>query len=289
MHHYPPPRRVAVAMHPGISSALDFSRQVAAYLEGKGDVSCFCASIHDEELRRRVEGGEFDLIIVLGGDGTMLRAGHLCASHKLPILGVNLGHFGFLTEVSKERWENALARVLNGRFWLENRMMLHAEHWHGGEIMGSWDVLNDVVVSRGRFVRPIHIRAELDGSLLTTYVADGLIVATATGSTAYALAVGGPIMPPELRNMLIIPVAPHLSVDRAVIIPEGSQVRMSVHSVHEAVFSVDGRNPVAIDDKDEVRVAASENIVSLVRFQDRAYFYRSLTKYMEKNPSVGDQ
>jgi NAD+ kinase len=288
MFKTPPPQRIAVALHPGISCAADLAQQVMDYLRLHGSTDPFCASVHDENLRRRVGEGEFDMLIAMGGDGTMLRAGHLCAPYKVPILGINLGHFGFLTEVSKDKWQASLPLLLQGEFRLENRMMLHAGHWHRGEILGSWDVLNEVVISRGRAVRPIQIRAEVDGWHLTTYIADGLIAATPTGSTAYALAVGGPILPPEMRNFLIIPVAPHLSMDRAVILPEGSQARISVHSIHEAVYSVDGHTPVIMEEDDEVRVTASENMVSFVRFQDRGYFYHNLTQYMEKNPALGD-
>lgn len=283
-----PPQRFAVALHPGIPCAAEIAQQVIDFLRDHGIVNPFCASIHDEGLRRRVGEGEFDMLVAMGGDGTMLRAGHLSAPNKVPVLGINLGHFGFLTEVRKDQWRETLPLLLQGKFRLENRMMLHAGHWHREEILGSWDVLNEVVVSRGRSVRPIQICAEVDGWHLTTYMADGLIAATPTGSTAYALAVGGPILPPEMRNILIIPVAPHLSVDRAVILPEGSQARISVHSIHEAVYSVDGRTPVIMEENDEVRVTASENEVSFVRFQDKGYFYRNLTQYMEKNPALGD-
>jgi NAD+ kinase len=123
-------------------------------------------------------------------------------------------------------------------------MMLHASHIREGKILDSWAVVNEVVVCRGQFVRPIQVKAEVDGYMLHSFVADGLIASTPTGSTAYALAAGGPILPPELRNILIIPVAPHLSIDRAIILSEGASVTMTVHTVHEAVMSVDGREPV---------------------------------------------
>mgnify|MGYP001132331172 FL=1 len=145
-----------------------------------------------------------------------------------------------------------------------------------------------MVVCRGQVVRPIRIHAMVDGYMLAGYVADGIIAATPTGSTAYALAVGGPIMPPELRNILIVPVAPHLSMDRAVILPEGASVSISVDSDHQAVMSVDGHEPVLIDNEDCVRVTASERSVKFVAFQDPGYFYRNLSHYMEQNPSIGD-
>lgn len=280
------PRRFAVAPHPRLPAAIQEAEKVTQSLLAFGPELVFTASLYDEVLRRRVRAGDFDMLIALGGDGTMLRAGHLCAGSNVPVLGINVGRFGFLTEVKRNEWDKVLPLLRDKKFKLEERMMLRVEHWSDEEPQGSWDVLNEVVVTRGQVVRPIRIRACVDGALLANYVADGLIAATPTGSTAYALAAGGPIMPPELRNILIIPVAPHLSVDRAVILPEGSCVSMTAYSDHQAVFSVDGAAAVSLRDGDEVRVSSSEESVHFVRFQDPGYFYRNLTAYMEQNPSA---
>jgi NAD+ kinase len=131
------------------------------------------------------------------------------------------------------------------------------------------------------------VKARLDGYLLASYVADGVIASTATGSTAYALAVGGPILPPEMRNILIVAIAPHLSVDRSIILSEGSHITLEVNTNHEAVLSADGQPPVILKDGDEVDVCASEHAINFVRFQDQGYFYRNLHKYMEQNPIAG--
>lgn len=280
------PRRIAVAAHPNILEAVRQAKKVAHYLEQLGVAEVFSASLYDSDLRQRVQDRQFDLLIALGGDGTMLRAGHLCAKPGIPVLGINSGKFGFLTEVRRGEWEKVLPLLLEKKFWLEERMMLSAQHWSEGELAGSWDVLNEVVLTRGAMVRPIRVRAMVDGYLLATYVADGLIASTPTGSTAYALAAGGPIMPPELRNILIIPVAPHLSVDRAVILPEGACVSMKAFASQQAVFSVDGQTALELKDGDEVRVSAGNHTVHFVRFEDPGYFYRNLTGYMEQNPSA---
>jgi NAD+ kinase len=233
-----------------------------------------------------VQSRAFDLLIVLGGDGTMLRAGHLCGPCEVPVLGVNLGRFGFLTEVSREGWQAALEHVLKGEFWLERRMMLRAELLRGGQTHGTWDVLNECVVGRGEMVRPVRLTAEIDGRYLTTYVADALIVASPTGSTAYALAVGGPILPPELRNILIVAVAPHLSVDRALVLHEGSRVRVTVHTDHQAALSADGQSPVRLENGDQVEVRASDHTVLFARVRDPGYFYANLTSRMNQNPAA---
>jgi len=149
-----------------------------------------------------------------------------------------------------------------------------------------WQALNDVVIARGQLLRPIHVQASVDNQYLTTYVADGLIASTATGSTAYAMASGGPILPPELRNILLIPIAPHLSVDRAVVLSEGSTVRMNVLS-ENSVLSIDGQLPVSLAEDDHVDVQAGEDTAKFVRFGDPGYFYRNLTAHMNQSVIIG--
>jgi NAD+ kinase len=222
------------------------------------------------------------MLIVAGGDGSVLRAGNLCAPSRVPILGVNLGKLGFLIQVERDDWHEYFDKLLSGEAWIENRMMLHAEHIRSGEVMGAWDALNEVVVGRGQNLRPIRLSASVDGRHLTSYVADGLIASTATGSTAYALAAGGPILPPELRNILLVPIAPHLSVDRAVVLAEGSTVRMEING-ENAVLSIDGQAPMALMPDDHVDVHAAEVIAQFVRFGDPGYFYRNLTAHMNEN------
>jgi len=280
-------RRVAMVVRPGSNDILREGRSIQAWLEQHGIISVLTTT-DDQQLHKGIEAGEFDLLIALGGDGTMLRAGHLAAPHGLPILGINLGRFGFLMQLSQRDWQQYLPRLLAGEYKVENRMMLKAELWRNSALQGSYQVINEVVVARGRVVRPIRIRTTVDGYPLAGYVADGLIASTPTGSTAYALAVGGPIMPPELRNILIMPVAPHLSMDRAVILPEGASVEISVTSEHEAVMSVDGHDSLIVHNTDRVLVYASDFTVRFVVFQDPGYFYRNLSNYMEQNPSIGD-
>ncbi len=281
-----PPSRVVILAHPSIPQAVQEAHEVDAYLKSRKVESC-AGVLEDAELRRQVATGDCDLVILLGGDGTVLRAGHICAESDVPILGINYGRFGFLMEIQRAAWRNYLPRLLKGNFRYERRMMLHAVHWRGEQVLGEWEVLNEVVVCRGQLVKPLHLSASVDGHFLTTYVADGLIASTPTGSTAYALAAGGPIMPPELRNILLIPVAPHLTVDRAIILSEGARVSISVKNDHPAVLSLDGQHPITIDQDDRVEAYAGDHTLRVVRFQDPGYFYRSLMSHMEQNPSTG--
>jgi len=280
------PHRIAIGVHPQLPQAAVEAEKIASFLQERG-VEVFWGKLYDTSFRERLED-QTDLCIALGGDGTMLRAGHLCAPLHIPILGINLGNFGFLTEVKQGDWPGLLPKLLEGNYWLEGRMMLQATHLRGSEALGNWIVLNEVVICCGHFVRPVTLRAQVDGYPLATYIADGLIVSTPTGSTAYALAVGGPIMPPDLRNILIVAVAPHLSVDRAIILSEGSVVVVTVRTSHQAVFSVDGQSPVTMLDGDSVRVEANHNTACFVRFRGRGYFYANITSYMEQNPTAGE-
>ncbi len=280
-----PPRRIIVTSHPRLAGAAEEASRIAKELDVLG-VHVETGYLFDEKVHRRVKAGDFDLMITLGGDGTMLRAGHLCGPSNVPVLGINLGRFGFLMEIKEGQWQAYLPRLVEGDYWLENRMMLSTEQWRSGAILGKWDVLNEVVVSRGQFIRPVHLEAYVDGRFLTTYVADALIAATPTGSTAYALAAGGPILPPELRNILLVPVAPHLSLDRAIVLAEGSSVSIVVKVEHQAVFSVDGQVPIGLADEDRVDVSAGKHTIKCVRFQDPGYFYRNLTPHMSRNPAT---
>jgi NAD+ kinase len=278
-------KSVAITWHPDLPQAIPLAGQIAGFLSER-EVAEASGALYDPHLRETVQSGTHDLLIALGGDGTMLRSGHLCAPVGVPILGINLGRFGFLTAVQEENWASTLDRVLSGDYWIEDRMMLRAEHQRGDQLLGTWGVVNECVVGRGVTLRPVHLITEIDDHFLTTYVADGLIVATPTGSTAYALAAGGPILPPELRNILIVPVAPHLSVDRAVVLHEGSWVRVTVRSDHGASLTVDGQPPVEIEDGDQVRVSAGDHTVQFVRIQPPDYFYRNLTSRMNQNPTA---
>ena len=279
-------QHIAVAPHPEISVAVEETDHIVSFLRDHG-IRVTSGLLYDDILRQDIIDGVFDLLIALGGDGTILRAGHLCGPHNVPILGINMGRFGFLMEIRQNDWRNALEQLLDGDFWFEKRMMLSAEQVRDDQVLGEWDVVNETVVSRGSYVRPVQMEVHVDGRFLATYVADGMIASTPTGSTAYALAAGGPILPPELRTILLVPIAPHLSIDRGIVLAEGSSVSIKVHTNHQAVLSVDGQPPIDLEDGDCVNVHASKHSLQFIRFQDPGYFYRNLTPHMNQNPSTG--
>lgn len=280
-------KHIAVAAHPKMPDAIREAAKIAAFLKEKG-IQATHGPMNAAELVEGVRQNTFDLWIVLGGDGTMLRSGHLCAPHGLPIVGINLGNIGFLTSIHRDEWPGLLGQLLAGDYWLEPRMMLRVEQHRQDHCLGAWEVLNEAMVGRGYYMRPVKLITFVDGHHLNTYVADGLIAATPTGSTAYALAAGGPVLPPDLRNILLVPVAAHLSFDRPIVLAEGSSVAIVVHTDHTAALSPDGQPPVDLLDGDRIEVHASEHTVQFVRLQDRGYFYRNLTSRMNLN-SLTDQ
>ncbi len=280
-----PPECIIVAANPQLETAAELAATIAEELAGWG-VESSSIPLMEESIDDAFGRYEADLLVALGGDGTMLRAGQLAAPRQVPILGINVGRLGFLTEVKRDSWRQALESVLAGDYWVERRMMLRTEKWWEQECKGTWHVLNEAVIGRGETVRPVELITEADGRFLTTYMADALIVATATGSTAYALAAGGPILPPELRNILLVPVAPHLSLDRAIVLHEGTSVQVTVRTDHHAILSTDGRVSVPLEDGAQVRVCAGEHTAEFVRLQDPGYFYRNLTSHMNNQTTA---
>lgn len=266
---------VGIFHHPRKPESLKLAEAMAAMLCQRGCQPWLSSSWDKAAIAAQVAA--LDLIITLGGDGSILRAARLGAPHGVPILGVKMGRVSFLGEIAPDGWEEPLERVLAGDYWLEEHMMLCAAAWRAGEaISPAHEALNDVVVSRGVLARLVRIAAWVDGCQLTTYSADGIIVSTATGSTGYALAVGGPVLPPELGNILLIPIAPHLSLDRAVVLPQGASVELQIFTDHQAILTVDGQFLVELQSGDVIKVTASPHRAHFVRLQDRAYFYRTL-------------
>lgn len=279
--------RVVVLAHAAQGEAAREAEQVAAFFE-QHSVQAQHGSLRSAALRKALLAGEFDLAVALGGDGTVLRAGHLCAPKDIPLLAIQMGRFGFLIEVQPQEWRQILPRLFSGEFWFERRMLLKVDHLRGKKVLHSSEALNEAMIGRGRVVRPVHLHASLDGHSLTTYVADGLIVATPTGSTAYALAAGGPILPPDLRNILLLPVAPHLSVDRAIVLAEGATIRVELQRGDEAVLSIDGQQPIELQRGDKIEARASDHSLRFLRFQKPGYFYQRLLSIMDNNPAADD-
>jgi len=209
-----------------------------------------------------------DLLVVLGGDGTLIHAAGLCAGREVPILGVNLGTLGFLTEFPRDRVWEALDAALAGKLHVSRRLMLSAEVRRDAQVLLSGSVLNDVVVSRDALSRLARLEVSVDSSEIATYEADGLIIATPTGSTAYSLSAGGPIVYPTLDAILLTPICPHTLTQRPLVLPPDSPIRVRLVSRGEMFVSLDGSHGRHLEVGDEVRVRTAPHRTALLKNPD---------------------
>ncbi|HDQ46301.1 MAG TPA: NAD(+)/NADH kinase [bacterium] len=215
---------------------------------------------------------ESDVLIVMGGDGTMLAAARQLGPMQKPLLGINLGSLGFLADVALDDLYTQMEAVIAGRYTLENRMTLSVSvSSDSGNLV--YPALNDVVVARGGIPRMIQIRVMVDGSYFTTYFTDGIIVATPTGSTAYSLGAGGPIVVPSLESIILTPICPHTLTARPTVIPQDSRILLQLESEdREAFFSVDGQVMKPIDCRTRIEVRRGDWDVQLIKFEGHNFF-----------------
>ncbi|MGC9357670.1 MAG: NAD(+)/NADH kinase [Anaerolineae bacterium] len=267
---------VGLFYNPRVPESLPLAREIITWLAERSVETWLCST--HEQPSEQVCLPETELIITLGGDGTILRSMPLVAPLGIPVLGLNLGRVGFLTECVPENWPNVVRRILAGEGEIEERLMLQATHLRGEEIVSQDFALNDVVLSRGGSARTVHLEAHIDGAPLTTYVADGLILATATGSTAYSYAVGGPILPPWIHNFLLVPVAAHLSLERPLVLNADAKVEVIARTRYPGILTVDGRMENRLCDGDRVRVHRCPLQARFLRLRSRGDFYRTLVK-----------
>ena len=271
--------KIGVLTNPHYPQTWELAEQIGAALDERGaELACATAECQESQV---LPSDDMDVLITLGGDGTMLHAAHLVAAWGTPILGIHMGRLGFLAEVRSNEWEQSLDRILSGQYWLEERAMLSCHLHHGAAECGPWDALNEVVIGRGGISHMVRLATHVDQGYFTTYVADGLIVATATGSTAYALSAGGPILPPELRNMLLVPICPHLSLERTIVLAEGATVTIRAETAGEGVVVVDGTERARLQNDDEIELTTSPHITRFVRLYDRRRVYETLMERLK--------
>jgi len=214
-----------------------------------------------------------EVVLVLGGDGTMLSVNRLVAGKGIPVLGINLGSLGFLTEVSRENIYLAIEKMLSGGCAVEERLMLKAKIVRGSETIADYLVLNDVVITKGALARIIDLETFIDETYVTTFKADGLIISTPTGSTAYSLSAGGPILYPTLESIVLTPICSHTLTNRPIVLPDQVSIEIRLKSISEDVFlTLDGQTGCSLKPDDVIEICKAEHKAKLLVHGDRGYF-----------------
>ena len=278
-------KRVAVISKPGRPELATLLPKIKQQLAKAG-----YSLVVDKESSLHVQGVQVcerseiaactpEFAIVLGGDGTLLAAARAVSGSGIPILAINLGSLGFLTEVRVEESENALAAVLGGNCIREKRTMLSCELLRRGQEIGRFTALNDVVIAKGAIARLLSVAVKVDDEFVADYSADGVIISTPTGSTAYSLAAGGPVLVPAVNAFIVTPVSPHALTHRPLVVPDSSQIALLVkEGAEEVILTIDGQTPVEMLKGDEVICKRSANHVELFRLPGRTFFEVLRTK-----------
>ena len=264
-------KQVGILYHPKIEKAKAFSQELEKFLKARGVSFWTCSAWEEDKAKPQI--AESELMLSIGGDGTILRAVRAVIPHAVPIVGINLGNLGFMTELKADEAFEKLPRLLDGDGWIEERAMLEAELLSQDKVFHA---MNDVFVGRRSSARLVQVETKVDGEVLATYRADGVIVATATGSTGYSLAAGGPILYPQAKEIIFKPVCPHLALDRAVVLPAEVEIQIKVTTTHETMLSIDGQVEMPLRSGDEVKVKRSPHVARFLRIRPKAYFYSYL-------------
>lgn len=271
-------KTVGLWPHTGKPEALRMADQVALSLQRMGmglvlEPEAARLMGRREWARPVEEWHHVDVTLVLGGDGALLKAARALAPLQIPILGVNFGHFGFLTEVEVGQADTVLQRLAEGRYEVEARMMLDIQVTRRGRLLASFLALNDAVITRGTFARILSIETRVSGEDVLSFAGDGVIVATPTGSTAYSLSAGGPIVNPTLECLIVTPVCPHALATRSVILAPHERIDIQVGADHEEIMlTVDGQVGLKLRSTDVVSVGRSSHTTRLVRLGDRNFY-----------------
>jgi len=278
-------RRIGFAYNPTNEAALELSARAAGWCRIRGIGHWQTQSSDLDTLLGELPGT--DALVVLGGDGTFLRAARAVAEVDVPILGINLGKVGFLSKAEAGELEPVLERIVAGEFTIDERMILEGRIQRGGgtDTTERHLALNDIVIARGALARVCRLDVSIDGTHLATFIADGLVVASPTGSTGYSFSAGGPILDPVSRNLVVTPIAAYLSAIRSVVVSPLQVVRCRVVDANEALVSIDGRVDLPIAVGDVVEVHAVERPIRLIEPKGAQPFWDLLRHKVELLPS----
>jgi NAD+ kinase len=270
--------RAVVFHHPQSEGAAVFANQLAREFRQQS-VETFVGDAWAEAGPEAVKTA--DLVVCIGGDGTVLRGARVTVPHDIPILGVNMGRLGFLTDMSPRDCFNHVERILAEDWRIEDRLMVRGEIADGKTGAIIYHGLNDIVISRRSPGRPIYVSVKIDRARLAQYRCDGIIISTPTGSTGYSLSAGGPIMAPTEHHLVLTPVSAHLSLSRSLVLQPQSVIEMEVTSENGAIVSVDGQEDLPVNSGAKVTVRVSEYTTRFVRFREPSSFYADLAEKLE--------
>lgn len=277
-------KRIGFAYNPTIEPAVELRDRAGGWCQMRG-IDNWAAPAGEMHLHAD-ELAATDVVVVLGGDGTFLRAAEAIASADVPILGINLGKVGFLSKAEAHELEQVLGRLRDGAYTIGNRMALSGSILPGGRPSSErFTALNDIVVARGSLARVVRLDVAIDESHLATFVADGLVVSSPTGSTGYSFSAGGPILDPTSRNLVVTPIAGYLSAIRSVVVSPEQVVRCRVIDAHEALVSIDGREDRPIEVGDVVEVRALDRPIRFVEPEGSLPFWDLLRTKVQLLPS----
>ncbi|NLM69043.1 MAG: NAD(+)/NADH kinase [Firmicutes bacterium] len=270
--------KIGIMPHTGKKLALRLTQNVITCLEAR-NISPWvepkaAAVLGREDLSPPdLDLASLDVLLVLGGDGTLLRAARKAAQHDLPLLGVNVGHLGFLTELETDNLELALAAIINKEYKIEERMLISSRVIREQQVVASYHALNDAVIARGTFARIIQLQTFVDEQPVVNYQADGLIVATPTGSTAYSLSAGGPIVEPQVECLIITPICPHTLAARSVVVSHDSVVKVLIEATHKDIMlTIDGQIGFPLQSRDVIEVVKADIKAKFVKLHGRNFF-----------------
>jgi NAD+ kinase len=273
-------KNFGIIYHPLNEGAPEVAGRIEQFLLSRGLSVWLCSAWDGNCLKQNIS--RVDCAVTVGGDGTILRTAQAIVPHAIPIIGVNLGKVGFLTEVAPDAAVENIALFLDGGGYIDKRDMLEARLFDESNYeMRSFNILNDIVVARGEIARIINIEAAIDGVTLATYKSDGVICATATGSTGYSMAAGGPILHPQSPAYLLTPIVSHLSFDKILVIPPASVVRLQVAAIHRAILSIDGHISLPLEGGDTIEVKHSDIKTCFWRTNPGS-FYGTLEKRLKR-------
>ena len=275
-------KRVGILYHPMIERAYKLANELEKFLGSRGVSVWLCSAWEGEKAKAQLDNT--DLILTTGGDGTILRAAQVALPTQIPITGINLGKLGFMTELKADEARDKLPALLAGKGWIDERALLEAELLPTDkeqEPSHKFYALNDVVAARGAIARVVYIDAIINDEHVTTYKADGVILATATGSTGYSLAAGGPILHPQAKEFLLIPITPHLGLTYSMVLPSTAVVKLRINTTHQATLSIDGHINLPLSSGAIVTVRHSSRTARFLRIHPETSFYRSLEQKLK--------